>query len=842
MRNGHVRPRMSASLLAMTGVMLAALPAGTASAAPDRVAFTMVHPPAGFDNLLEVQRTIIDVYYGGERVGVAPAVYRPGAFQFEDVGAVLKLLPPLVDPTIIQRGLADAHLAPNVALACGPTRSAGCGELSPAVAGIIFDPQRFRVDIFIAPDQLQARSGMERTYLNAPPSGLALVNAFGATVAGSDSERATYTIQNQTVIGSGTARLRGDTSFSSDAGVRVETLTAELDRPDRRYSAGLFWAPGIDLGGRQKMFGLGVSSQIDTRLDKYLLQGSPLILFLPRRARVDILREGRLLTSRTYEAGNQSLDTSSLPSGSYDITLRVQEAGGGMHEERRFFIKNPLIAPAGQTLFFAYGGVLADDSNGRPLGLTSTPFFQGGIARRLGPRVAVDGSLVAVGDRFLAEIGSYLFTGFGQFRAAGLADSRGSVGVLLQANSLGRSAFGYAFDLRKIWGHEESPDSIATGQTGSEASSPNLRESAVGPLTQINAHITYRLKQARLGISGYYRRDRQETTYAMGPTVYWPFLRHRGLELAFDGNLTRSNQGQTGYVGLTLQLLRSHGAVNGAAGVRSADQRSAEAGGKGGIVAAIGGSWERENTLGGEATLAGALERTTEEDSLRVSANSRGPYGSAFVDATRTLSGARQGTQYSGSFQTGLAITGGALAVGGKDRGEGSIVVRLDGAATDSLFEVLVDDSPQGKIHPGHSLPLFLSPYRRYAVRIRLIEGDRASYDGRTRNINIYPGTVAALEWQAEPVVAAFGRAIWADGSPVVSANITSTAGVGQTDEQGYFQIETGSTETLDLRAQDGRTCHIRLANLKAANGYTPLGDQPCQSVNHPQYAERTTP
>ena len=834
---------IAAALLAIFGTMLSSPPASAASAPVDKLAFTMVHPPAGFDDLLQTQRTVVDIYYGGQRVGEAPVVYRPGEFRFEDVPALLALLPPLVDPTVVRRSLTDSHLDPNVTLACGPNQSSGCGELTPSVAGIIFDSQRFRVDVFVAHDQLRVRSGMERAYLDAPPSSMALVDAFGATIAGSNNGPANYTIQNQAVMGNGAARLRADTSISSDAGVHIETLAAELDRPDLRYSAGLLWAPGIDLVGRKKMLGVGVSTQLDTRLDKYLLQGSPLILFLSRRARVDILRDGRLLTSRTYEAGNQSLDTSSLPSGSYDITLRVQEAGGGTREERRFFIKNALVAPMGQSLFFAYGGVLANDGDQHPIGLTRTPFLQVGVARRISPQFALDASIVGIGDHVTAEIGAYAFTGIGQFRAASLADNRGDAGLLLQANSLGRSAFGYAFDLRKLWNSRQvavaSPGAVPIGNGMIDR---DLDESSGRPFTQINAHITYRLGQARLGLSGYYRHDRQESSYAVGPTAYWPLIRKNGFEFAFDGNFTQSSRGRTGYVGLTLQLLRGQGSINGAVGVRSANHRAPGADTKGGTVATIGGSWNRENILGGDASIAGAYERTPDEDSVRISASSRSDYGSAFLDTTRTLSGARQGVQYSASFQTGLAITGDALALGGRDRGEGSIVVRLDGDAANSVFEVLIDDSPQGRIHPGESLPLFVAPYRRYAVRIRPADGDRASYDGKTRSVSIYPGTVATLKWTAQPVVAAFGRAVWADGSPVAYANVTGKAGIGQTDEQGYFQVETGTAETLNLRARDGRMCNLIITGLRTLNGYAPLGEQRCQTLSHPQYAERTSP
>lgn len=486
---------IASSLLALMEFLLAPCSAQGKPVRDSALAFTMSGPPAGFDDLLQPQRTVVDVYFGGQRVGETAVVYQPGAFRFLDVGALLALLPALVDPAPVRQSLADPHLDPHTALACMPGQSLDCGVLNPSLAGIIFDQQRFRVDIFIAAEQLKVRPGIDRAYLNAPPANLALVDSFAGTVAGSDDGHTLYTIQNRAVLGDGAMRLRSETSTSSDADFRVETLVAELDRPDRRYSAGLFWAPGMDLVGRRKMLGIGIGSQVDTRLDKYLLEGSPLILFLPRRARVDILRDGRLLASRTYEAGNQNLDTSALPSGSYDLTLRIQETGGSRREEQRFFVKNALIAPMGQTLFYAYGGVLANDSNHRPIGITKTPYFQGSIARRLTARLAIDASVIGVDDKLIGEIGGYIFTGIGQFRAAGLVSSRSDAGILVQGNSLGRSAFGYAFDLRRVWSHDGTPIvPLNNEEWGSfDLASAGKPEGTGGSFTQINANVTYRI-------------------------------------------------------------------------------------------------------------------------------------------------------------------------------------------------------------------------------------------------------------------------------------------------------------------------------------------------------------
>ena len=100
-------------------------------------------------------------------------------------------------------------------------------------------------------------------------------------------------------------------------------------------------------------------AQIDTRLDRDEVLGSPVVVYLDQRARVDVVRDGRVLYSAIYEAGNQAIDTSNLPDGSYDIILRIDEPGRPEREERRFFSKSRQIPSLGRTDFFVFGGLLA---------------------------------------------------------------------------------------------------------------------------------------------------------------------------------------------------------------------------------------------------------------------------------------------------------------------------------------------------------------------------------------------------------------------------------------------------------------------------------------------------
>ncbi|MEG8016093.1 TcfC E-set like domain-containing protein [Sphingomonas sp. 22R3R2A-7] len=293
----------------------------------------VVGQPAGFDQLASVQQAVVDVQIGGRIVGQAQIIHGAGRLTFVDVDAVIALIPDLRDPAAIRAVLGAPELDAHAELVCAADAvPAACATLQPAVAGVVFDEARFRVDIVVNPLALSVHAAAERHYLRPPSDGLSLVDQFGGTIAGSGGT-AEIALNNRAIFGYRNARLRNELFYSSRFGLVVDTLAAELDKPGVRYAAGALWAPGIDLTGRRKIVGAGVQSQQDTRLDRMLIAGSPLVVSLAVRSRVDILREGRLVSSRTYDAGNHALDSASLPDGAYEVIL--QNPGSGRRCSRR---------------------------------------------------------------------------------------------------------------------------------------------------------------------------------------------------------------------------------------------------------------------------------------------------------------------------------------------------------------------------------------------------------------------------------------------------------------------------------------------------------------------------
>ena len=116
-------------------------------------------------------------------------------------------------------------------------------------------------------------------------------------------------------------------------------------------------ALALNLTSDQPMVGLRINSSDNTREDLDFSGGMPVEIFLPTRGRVEVRKDDRLIDSAFFEAGSQQLDTTSFPSGAYDIEIRIlDESGNLISTETRFFAKQSQIPPIGEWLFFAETG------------------------------------------------------------------------------------------------------------------------------------------------------------------------------------------------------------------------------------------------------------------------------------------------------------------------------------------------------------------------------------------------------------------------------------------------------------------------------------------------------
>ena len=780
--------------------------------------------PRNFDDLSGPREVVVDVFFGGKPLGEARAVIRPGTLRFRDPAAVAALLAPHGDVVRIEQAL-QRELLSNAERVCSKMAVTNCGNLQPQTVGIIFDEDRFRADVFLAAEIANAASMAGERFLHPTSNAFALVTSLGAALSGGDGD-SNLNLQGRTILSFGDARLKSNISYSSELGAIADDLLIEIDRPNWRYAAGLFWTPGTSLIGRRRIVGVGAGSQFDTRADRELLEGTSLPVFVQQRSVVEILIDGRLADSQMVEAGNQLLNTSGLPEGAYPLLIRIREPGRGTREERRFFVKDTRLAPEGHVRISAFAGFISPTRKGEFVSLSDNVFYQVGAAKRVGGSFGTEAILMGTKDKVLAEGGAVYFNKRARLKVAGLVSTKGEFGAVLQAMSAGSGPAQFSFDLRRVW--DRNGGALIPGSTdglGFDADARSGVPHQGGGYTQMNATLGYNWGNASLRVfASYFDVKNSKSQFSIGPSADWLIIQRQKFQVRLEADAQKSRGTSSAYVGVRFLFADNHLAVSGSVGHRVQYDDDGPDGGR--MVGNLDSEWSGETPDLGRFAVGAGVDRTIDATTGRASGYLYSRYGNVRADALHDFDGR---TQYSVSLQTGAVIGSKDFSVGGRNLNESALLVAVNGERTAGEFEVLIDEAPIAKISAGQRVTLFMQPYRRYDVRLRPLSATLVHYDPGVRRVTLFPGNVERLSWNAVPIFTVFGQVVGLDGKPIANGMLQGSYGDGASNAEGYFQIDAAVGDHITLSSATGQTCGLDLDSAMPADGYFAAGKVICQ-------------
>ena len=363
-------------------------------------------PPAGFETLAAPQRGLVDVYYGNRPLISTMATFSAESITFDDLDELLAAVPDLANPEMVRLAFSGS-LAPNSEFICSERVKRECDSLSPEVAGVIFNADRYRVDLFVASSYRTEGESPRRKFLEPSESGFSFVQNFTGNFAGTSRGSDGVTVSSFSTFAHRENRVVAIASYSDADDVTVDRLFARRDFEGKQYVGGLFRTAGRapSFTGENDLLGLRMASTLETRTDLQQSRGTPIDLFLGARARVDIIKDGRLLSTRFYDAGNQILDTTMLPEGAYDITIRITE-NGVVREEEQFFTKTSRVPPKDQSLFVLEAGqVMRRDTADLFPEDTGAFLVRGGYSNRLTDNFGFDAGVAGTSDDQMLEAG-----------------------------------------------------------------------------------------------------------------------------------------------------------------------------------------------------------------------------------------------------------------------------------------------------------------------------------------------------------------------------------------------------------------------------------------------------
>lgn len=764
-------------------------------------------PPPGFEDLMSAQTTLVDVIYNGQPLTSTLATFDLDTIEFATPGDIVSAIDDLVAPDQVLDALTG-QLDSHAAHLCHNAAQLDCGQLHPDVAAVIFDDVAFRAEVFVHPDQRRLQRLSTERYLPDPTSNeVATVHQFNLALS---DER--FDLGGVSLVSRGADRLLARYE-SASGGVGISEALWQRDRRGVRYEAGLFQSTGRQASfvGEQRVAGVRVGTALDLRADLDIGNGTPILLFLNQRSRVDVYRGGRLIDSSFYDAGNQQLDTTRLPDGAYEITLQITGNDGRQREEAYFFVRSGALPPIGETLSYFELGSLTRGPNPLPGAQATGTWLRAGAARRLGNEWGVEGEVTHARGTSLLQAGFFGFGRHWQGRGHTMFSNDGAAGTWLQLRTRGER-WSAGFDLRVLKASSQNPaaalfpESFRQGaltvnmpfrrgrltlrgqldQRGNESPDPGWGSAFSMPLPrrgrvildlQSDIFVSANDRTARIAVQARWRRNRSLTTANAG----WLALSRPGVSSS----------------GPTLDVRRStqwdhdtFGRVTGTTLARSADQQHA-----------VGAS---------------------------VIADARRGRGRADVQWLSGPDGG--GLSYSANARFGVTTHHGHVAVGGRAGDSAAIVVTVDGH-TEDQYDVLVDDQRVAIARGGGRTLVSLPPYARYRVRLvprgaTLIDVDEAPTD-----VMLYPGNVSTLAFSARRVFVIVGQAVSADGMALAGATTTVQGQTVATDDQGWFQLEVGSLIPLTFTTADGTACQITLPGTATQDGLFVLPPTPCLAI-----------
>jgi len=768
-------------------------------------------PPPGFEDFTRAQTTEADIYFGGEYLLSTLITYDLSEVTIDDPSAIIDSIPTIKRPELIAAALSSA-LPSHAQQVCHKRAKSDCGTLSPDLVGLIFDESRFRVDVFLHPDQLIIQAPVLQRYLPAPEAGLALLHDVSFTASGRASNNQ-INLTSESLLSHEALRLSARYGVSN-AGLTLFETSLQWDEQDREFEIGSFRAIGRSSAfiGDLDLLGLSVGSSTNTRTDLENALGTPLFVFLSQRARVDVLRNGELVDSRFYPAGNQQLDTANLPDGAYQITLRIVENDGSERIQTQFFVRNSRLPPEGETQYRAEIGVLTNTRGNQTPNVTNVPLVRAGVATRLSQAIALEGELTHVNELNFATAGIFYFAPGWQLHAGLLASDEGDFGYSLRGTRSGGLA-SWSFDYVQVDAARVRTGGLADFSTQTLALDPFFNASLLpDSFTQGSTSVAFPLFGGRGVVRARInKRLGADTEQAIGFSYLRPLFQ-RGSVIA-DLNLDTSLSNENSFARLAVSF-RLRGS-NSFSTVTPQFQYTSNTG-RNPAEGRLNASWthNRRSEVFGTLQSGAFLQHEPQSTVIGARLQNQSQYGVSAAEVSYEKGDASSGINYSATSRFSVVTKEGVTALGGGERNLAAVVVEIDADSPERKFDIVVDNRVVGQASPKNRGLVSLRPYNTYDVQVRPRGDQILNYDESTRRITLYPGNVHALSFDAHPVTVVVGQAIFADGTPVASGRITNVDAFGGTDAAGWFQLELTKPQTLTIKYAPGESCALELPSF----------------------------
>lgn len=788
--------------------------------------------PAGFEALNEPQTMEVDIWYGGYFLVSSLARFTLDELQFLNPEAIVEQVPDINDVAKIQ-ALLSQSLPTNSGRVCKSTYEIDCGTLISEDVDIIFDRANFRASLFIGPTNLSVTDSRKSRYLPDSSANLSAYSENNLYFSGDSNQSLAFNLSNDTQIAMAESRLLLRNNWTDADGFLFDTIGLQREYQGKSVSFGLIRgnAAGFDFINSEHFAGFSLESSLSTRTDLDQSYGNEIFQFFASRSLVEIYRDNRLLYSGYYDVGNHLLDTSTLPSGSYDIEIRITDIAGGTSIEQRFYSKSARLAPNDQPLYFLQLGSLVSSDRGSLLPEKVGQFVRAGYSARLSPTVGAGIGFSGTQDSSLIELSMYKMGKTFELSSGLAYETDGTLGLSADL----RFNFDFLdldFNTRQVINGKSRNERLDTAQISGNRGEYGVNLSFQAPVGRMNLFYRTNTRQVlAVAPATYLIEDAEASANEFDNSNYGVRWSFNGRKIGSGQLRTSAELSQNNNEALwVLNLTYNFSGRNSQYSLSPRYSRGVDQAGD--TVGKFEGSSSADWRIGNEAQHRLSMRAYRQGKSM-VEANLKTTAFNNTSDVTTRYDLGENSLSYNGSLSSALATTSNARAIGSSQNGESAFLINIDSIEGDNTeYEVLVSGSPRGKTKAGLTLLVPVAPYRTYKVEV-VARGDTLVNLKENNFVKtVYPGNVIALDWSARMVKVAYGRILDEQGQPIANAVLTGTGAISITDQLGFFQLEIEQDDqSFELR-KGTESCSVYFTAVDTKSMVLPLGDLKCQSMN----------
>ncbi|WP_240485583.1 fimbrial biogenesis outer membrane usher protein [Aeromonas bestiarum] len=673
-----------------------------------------------------------------------------------------------------------------------------------------------------------AEKGQPLSRYHSLPSGgsygALLRHQLNLTQGEGDQRSGRYNLMAQGSIGQWTPLLEGEVSQSGSgqaAQHHVQQLYAEHEGRGHFYRLGYFSPYAQGLVRQPTLFGGGTPTVLGVMLgdsDTLLIeQGqastTPVYVTPSRPGMVEIYRDGQLINSQQVISGLQALDTKVLPTGIYEVELRVLE-DGQVTERRREMIYKPMNwqNPDESWRFNLFVGqqtrLFSNWEEDTAQSLSSGVMLN----HLLTPSVIVGASSQYIDQRWQHGLS-----------ADWSLDDRWR----LFGNLMATQALGSGFDLQALYyygegslvlSHQQQRQQGQVGEENRDLKQSNLSlQQRLDERHSANLYLAHQVGRGLGADLGWrYNGD------LLGQTVSWNLT-------VFDrpGSISTDHaRDRGGMLSLSMNLGGERSLL--AIGIGSRTSRS--------------GGQERNASLGYQQQLEwGALQSVGANlttDSYGVGTAGYARFQGKLVSGDAHL----QSSSYNRALSGGLNLDStlafgdeGSLTMTGQPQGvEAGMIVDLESDMPELALRGYDDQGGNIKLRPGRNL-IPVTAYRSGAVQLDLAGHNAPSVSIRPNMLpyHLNKGGVAYHQVRVMKTVTVIGRLLDGQGAPLKGAMVVNHAGRTVSEADGFFAVEMSERNpSLQVEYQGSQQCNLALDTARAERQQEVLllGDLVCSA------------